>query len=221
MIKQATTIKPDSRFWNRIAERYARRPVADEQAYQTKLAKTNSYLKPAHHVLEIGCGTGSTALHHAPNVAFIRATDISEKMISIAKTKAMQASITNIEFEIEDINDLDVAPGLYDVILAHSILHLMPDVDRVFQRQHMMLKPGGLLISSTTCIGDFMNFIRYIIPVGRHLGLMPYVNVFTQEQLSQRLVDAGFIVLEHWQPKPKSATYIVAQKVTVPLRGYR
>ena len=45
---------PDARFWDRIARRYARKPVPDQQVYETKLGITDSYLEPHHEVLEIG-----------------------------------------------------------------------------------------------------------------------------------------------------------------------
>ena len=55
-----------SKFWDRIADRYSRRPVADEAAYQKKLEVTRQYFRPEMQVLEFGCGTGSTAIAHAP-----------------------------------------------------------------------------------------------------------------------------------------------------------
>jgi cyclopropane fatty-acyl-phospholipid synthase-like methyltransferase len=56
------------RFWNWMAKRYARQPVANEAAYRQKLETARSYLRPDMNVLEFGCGTGSTALLHAPHV---------------------------------------------------------------------------------------------------------------------------------------------------------
>ena len=119
-----TSSYPDAYFWNRIAKRYARKPVPDQQAYESKLAKTNSFLKPTDSVLEIGCGTGTTAIHHAPAVAHLRATDISEGMLEIARVKARVAEINNIDFEVTSIDNLSAAPSSFNVILAHSILHL-------------------------------------------------------------------------------------------------
>ena len=55
-----------SRFWDRHAKGYAKRPVPDEAAYQRKLKMTQDYLTPDMEVLELGCGTGTTALIHAP-----------------------------------------------------------------------------------------------------------------------------------------------------------
>ena len=66
-----------SKFWDKIAEKYAKRPIADEAAYQRKLAVTRDYFRPDMEVLEFGCGTGTTAINHAPYVKHIRATDIS------------------------------------------------------------------------------------------------------------------------------------------------
>ena len=87
------------RFWDRSAARYARRPIADEAAYQVKLEKTRAYLRPAMAILEFGCGTGSTALSHAPCVRHIRAIDISPKMVGIARDKAEAAGVGNVTFE--------------------------------------------------------------------------------------------------------------------------
>ena len=73
-----------ARFWDKIAERYSKRPIADEAAYQKKLQVTREYLRPDMEVLEFGCGTGSTAITHAPCVKHIHAIDISPKMIMLS-----------------------------------------------------------------------------------------------------------------------------------------
>lgn len=207
-----TRLYPEARFWNRIAARYARKPVPDQQVYQTKLAKTDSLLNSGDHVLEIGCGTGTTAIHHAPRVIQLRAIDISEQMIEIARAKARDADVSNIEFEVTSIDALSVRPQTYDVILAHSILHLLPNVDLVLRQLHAILKPGGMLISTTACIRDFMPLFRYIGPLGRKLRLMPYVNVFGAADLERWLSDAGFAIEESWQPSKKNGIFIVARK---------
>lgn len=79
---------PSPRFWDFIATRYARQPVPDEAVYQRKLEITRGVLEPHHEVLELGCGTGSTAIAHAPHVRQVRAVDISPRMLDIARRKA-------------------------------------------------------------------------------------------------------------------------------------
>lgn len=206
------SVYPDARFWNRIAKRYAKKPVPDQKIYETKLEKTNSFLKPTDRVLEIGCGTGTTALHHAPKIAHVLATDISERMIEIARAKARAAEVHNIDFEVTSVEKLNAPPDSFNVILAHSILHLVPGGDRELVRLHQMLAPGGLFISSTPCIGDFFPLFRYIGPLGRALGVFPRVNVFREVDLDRWFAAAGFTIEEWWQPTPKSGVYSVARK---------
>ena len=77
-----------AKFWEKIADQYSKESIADEAAYQKKLQVTQEYLKPHMEVLEFGCGTGSTAIIHAPYVKHIRAIDFSSNMIEIARRKA-------------------------------------------------------------------------------------------------------------------------------------
>ena len=201
-----------SRFWDRHAERYARRPVADETAYQKKLAVTRDYLRPDMEVLEFGCGTGSTALAHAPHVKHIRAIDISERMLAIARAKADVAGIGNVSFEQAAIDDLAVADAAYDAILGLSILHLVADRDAVIGQVHALLKPGGVFVSSTVCLGETMKFLRIVGPVGKFLGLLPLLRVFTANELVASLTGAGFAIAHRWQPAKGKAVFIVATR---------
>jgi cyclopropane fatty-acyl-phospholipid synthase-like methyltransferase len=55
-----------AKFWDKVADGYAKQPIADEAAYQKKLQITRDYLQPRMNMLEFGCGTGSTALAPCP-----------------------------------------------------------------------------------------------------------------------------------------------------------
>ncbi len=200
------------KFWNRHAAKYAERPVADQAVYEKKLAKTQSYLKPTMQLLEFGCGTGSTALIHAPHVKHIRATDISINMIEIAKDKAKKQGITNIDFEVSSIDELVVKDASLDAVLGLSILHLLKNKDSIIQRVYQMLKPGGVFITSTACLEDSMKFLKWIGPIGHVLGLLPTVNVFTVQQLEQSMLAAGFKIDHQWQPGKGKSVFMVAKK---------
>ncbi|QDZ13054.1 class I SAM-dependent methyltransferase [Devosia ginsengisoli] len=201
----------EDRFWNKLADSYARQPIADEAAYQTKLEVTRGYLQPDMELLEFGCGTGGTAILHAPYVRHIRAIDFSESMLAIARAKAAVAGVENITFERADITSFDAPDGSFDVILGMSILHLLADKDAVIAKVFRMLKPGGLFVSSTTCLGDTMGAFKLIAPVGKALGLLPQLDVMTTADLVRSLTSAGFSMEHQWQPGKGKAVFIVAR----------
>lgn len=203
-----------SRFWDRMAARYARKPVADEAAYRKKLALTRECLRPDMEVLEFGCGTGSTAIAHAPHVKEIRAIDISEKMLEIARSKTEAAGVGNVRFGQSDIDAFTAPDGTFDAVLGLSILHLLDDRCTAIAKVYRMLKPGGVFVSSTVCLGDTMRFFELIGSIGRFLGVMPLVRVFTVQELVDSLETAGFAIDHQWQPGKGKAVFIVAKKPT-------
>lgn len=201
------------KFWDKIAEKYSKQPVADEAAYQKKLEITREYFSPEMQVLEIGCGTGSTAITHAPYVKHIRATDISPEMLRIAREKAKAQGVDNVTFECASVDELQVESGSMDMVMAHSILHLLEERDTAISRIFDMLKPGGLFVSSTACLNDALWFLRPVIPLMCMFGKAPeVVKFFSSRQLLQSVTDAGFEIEQHWQPGKTKALFIVARK---------
>ncbi|WP_316358558.1 class I SAM-dependent methyltransferase [Devosia sp.] len=205
----------EDRFWDRLAERYARQPIADEAAYQRKLQITRDYLRPDMDVLEFGCGTGGTAILQAPYVRHITAIDFSQAMLDIACAKAAAAGTGNVTFERADITRFAPPAGSFDVILGLSILHLLADKDAVIARVFRLLKPGGVFISSTTCVGDTMGAFKLIAPLGKALGLLPQLDVMTSAELVASLTGAGFAIEQQWQPGRGKAVFIVARAGSV------
>lgn len=201
-----------AKFWERNALKYSRRQVANESAYQKKLEVTASYFKSDMRIWEFGCGTGTTALHHAPKVEYILATDIAAGMLKIAKEKAELAGVKNVEFQCSAVEELHLLPESFDMVMAHSILHLVKDKEAVLAKVYDALKPGGYLVSSTVCMGDIMNWFKYIAPVGKAIGLLPIVEIFTEKELFHSLKTAGFRIDYEWKAGEKSAIFIVAQK---------
>lgn len=203
-----------ARFWDNVAPRYSKKPVSDEASYQKKLKITQEYFRPDMEVLELGCGTGSTAMVHAPFVKHIHAVDISARMLEIAKGKVETAGIDNITFECAAIDDFTAADESLDAVLALSLLHLVTDKEAAMASIHRMLKPGGLFVSSTVCLGEnMMRYIRFINPLGRALGLMPMVKVFTAKEMEDSVTAAGFEIERLWLPPDGITAFIVARKV--------
>jgi 2-polyprenyl-3-methyl-5-hydroxy-6-metoxy-1,4-benzoquinol methylase len=199
-------------FWDRLADKYAAQPIADEDAYRAKLARTQAHLTPQMDIFEFGCGTGGTAITHAPLVRSVRAIDFSTRMIEKARQRAAEAGVDNVAFEQGDITSIAVEPGRYDMVLGLSILHLLEDRQTVIARVYEMLKPGGRFVSSTACLGDSMKWFGYIAPLGRALGLLPMLDVMTPDQLRADMLRTGFTIEHDWRPNPKSALFLIVRK---------
>lgn len=201
-----------AKFWDKIADRYLKQPITDVASYEKKLQVTQEYFQPNMEVLEIGCGTGSTAIVHAPYVKHIQAVDFSANMIDIAQTRAAAQNIPNITFEQSSIDELDISYQTLDAVLGLSILHLLEDKEGVIAKVFDMLKPGGIFVTSTVCLGDKMAWFKWIAPIGKFLGFFPLVKVFTVEELANSLTDASFKIDHQWQPDKNKAVFIVAKK---------
>jgi len=198
-------------FWDARAESYAKSPVGDEEAYKEKLETTQRYFDADSLVFEFGCGTGTTAIRHAPFVEKIVATDISSNMIEIARHKATAAGITNVEFQCSALEDLEAADASFDVVMAHNILHLLEDPEQAIRITYRLLKPGGVFVTSTGCLGDSFSHWRVMLIIMRIFRRAPYVNVLKRVTLENYFSNAGFEVDLQWRRK-KQAAFIILKK---------
>jgi 2-polyprenyl-3-methyl-5-hydroxy-6-metoxy-1,4-benzoquinol methylase len=199
-------------FWNKLADKYSKQPIADQASYEKKLDMTRRYLTPDSSVLEFGCGTGSTALLHAPYAGQILATDYSEKMIDIAQQKLTHEPVENVEFRTATIFDLPHPPESFDVVLGLNILHLVQDIDATIAKTHELLKPGGIFVTSTVCLAEKMSFFRLILPVGSGLGIFPTVHSLKITALEDKIKRGGFQILEKMVPEARSC-FLIAHSV--------
>lgn len=203
--------KPE-KFWNRLAKRYAKSPVSNEAVYQEKLDRTRKYLTPETRVLEFGCGTGTTAVAHAPYVKHIHATDLSTNMLEFAQGKIDAAGIANITLTCISIEELAKSGATYDVVMGHSILHLLEDKEVVIAKVYDLLEPGGVFVSSTTVSSRPKPVLTAVLALGKRIGLLPLVQFYSEESLVHSLTSAGFLIDQQWLPEGSDAVFIVTKK---------
>ena len=199
-------------FWDKAAKKYAASKIADMGGYEETLARTRSFLHAEDHLLEIGCGTGSTALKLAPSVRQMTATDISGGMLAIANEKLQNTDLTNLNFvRTEATNAIEGAP--FDAVCAFSLLHLLDDLDAGLAHFHSLLKPGGMLITKTACLRDMSIAMGPLVKVMQWIGKAPHVSIFNAQELEAAFLKAGFELVETgYHGKTRSTRFIAARR---------
>jgi len=188
--------KSPEKFWNLIASKYAASPITNREAYKTKIKKIKNLLATEKVVLDIGCGTGTQCGDIAGNVKQVTGIDISRKLLAIAEQRKAERKLDNVEFLQTSLFDERFQPGSFDVVMAFYVLHFFEDIDAVFKRIHDLLKPDGLFISETACIGDKNKIMGKLLRFAGHLGLLPKINLLKARQLEQALEKTGFSIVD-------------------------
>jgi ubiquinone/menaquinone biosynthesis C-methylase UbiE len=203
-------------FWDRIAPKYSKRPIGDMAAYEYTLDRTRSYLSPEDRVLELGCGTGSTALLLASGVREIVGTDMSGGMLDIAREKARTDDVDNARFEVMTAERATMTEDPFNAVLGFNLFHLTEDPERLFRNIHDRLPKGGYFISKTPCIGDpsmgvKRHGIRVLVSVMQLFGKAPMLRYLTQSGLEAMIESAGFEIVESGN-YPEMSRFVVARR---------
>ncbi len=201
-------------FWDRRAPGYVARPMKDVASYEKAMDRVRSYLTTEQEVLELGCGSGATARLLARHVRQVTASDISGKMIEFGREKAWNDGIENVSFVHTSAETLALDGRTYDVVMAFNVIHLIKGPADAINQVQRLVKPGGLLISKTPCLGDSAFYWRWLINVMRVVRYAPYVTYFRQVDLGRRIEQAGFKILETGNyPASPMGRFIVARKI--------
>lgn len=207
-------ILKDQVFWNKLAKRYAASPVRDEAAYEHTLARVRAYLEPDHTVLELGAGTGTTAVKLAPHVKSICASDLSSEMLEIAKERA--AGVENVTVAVGAVEEAPEGP--FDVVIAMNLFHLLPDLDAALRAAYQRLPEGGVFISKTPCLKDMKSLkwrlMLRALPLLRLFHKAPsVVRSYSVAEMDEAVARAGFEMVETGIfPADPPSRFIVARK---------
>ncbi|MGS5085287.1 class I SAM-dependent methyltransferase [Hydrogenophaga sp. A37] len=205
-----------ARFWDRIARKYAADPIADMAGYEATLRRVKGLLSTDQDVLEIGCGTGTTALRLAPHTRRLLTTDVSASMIDIAIEKLAAQPVPQLSFAVADADAPVFGQAKFHRVLAFNLLHLVSDLDQALALAVQTLRPGGLLISKTACISEMNPLIPYLaLPLMRAIGKAPHVLCFNGDALVSAMEQQGLEIVSverHGTRGKDIRVFIVARK---------
>jgi len=172
-------------------------------------------------VLDIGCGFGWHCSYAAENgAAYVLGTDISEKMLAVAREKTASPSVEYIRMAMEDIN---FAADSFDIAISSLALHYTASFEDICQRVYKALADGGSFVFSVehpvfTAHGsqDWVyssNGGREHWPVDRYFAQGRRDTIFLGEEVVKyhrtltayvgTLLKSGFTLTELVEPQPE------------------
>lgn len=179
---------------------------------------TKKYLKADDIVLDFGCATGSKALSLAGGVKKIHAIDISSNMIDLAKSKALDRKIENVDFEQATLDNLNWPNESFDVVMAFNVLHLLENDREAVLKIHELLKPQGLLITNIPCLAEKMHLFtklkfQFYVFLSK-IRLFPNIKRYKYPDVDH-LINSGqfYILKKEYFYLDLSSLYLVAQKI--------
>lgn len=110
-------------------------------------------LLKGRRVLDLGCGSGRDVYALAQLVGSegeVVGVDMTDEQLAVAQAHQDwhagvfgYANVRFIKGYIEKLDELDLAPGSFDVIVSNCVVNLSPDKAAVLRGVHRLLKPGG------------------------------------------------------------------------------
>lgn len=166
------------------------------------------HLQPGEKVLDVGCGTGASALPAAKLVGpqgEVVGIDIAENMLVRARAKAHRAGLTNARFDFVDMADSGFASDRFDGVVSVFSLFFVPDMERQLAELWRLLKPGGQILVTVWAEDAFQpaatifsEGLKQIRPDWVQ-SERPWVRLTVPENLHQLFLDAGTSdpIIEH------------------------
>ncbi|GAB4415025.1 MAG: hypothetical protein OHK0032_11160 [Thermodesulfovibrionales bacterium] len=105
-------------------------------------------IKNGDRVLDVGCGTGTSALiiaGDAGDKGEVVGIDLSDKMLDIAGKKLKRSGFRNVTFLKADVEDIPYPDSYFDKVTAFAVLHEMTHDGRInaLREIHRLLRPDG------------------------------------------------------------------------------
>ncbi|MBV6449922.1 MAG: Aklanonic acid methyltransferase DnrC [Anaerolineales bacterium] len=108
-------------------------------------------LQTGDQVLDVCCGSGASAIPAAEKVGangFVLGVDLSERLLELARAKAKNQGLQNIEFHIGDMLDLHL-PAKFDAVVCVFGIFFVEDTSEAVRSLWQLVRPGGQLAITT------------------------------------------------------------------------
>jgi ubiquinone/menaquinone biosynthesis C-methylase UbiE len=107
------------------------------------------------HVLDLGCGDGTTAIPSARKGATVLGVDIARYLVDAGKARAREAGLTNITFQEGDASNLSgLKSDFFDQVVSVFGAMFAPRPLDVAKEMVRVTKPGGKITMGNWIPGD-------------------------------------------------------------------
>ncbi len=180
---------PANTFW----ERYGRRTVERLR------------LTPGMRVLDVCCGSGASAIPAAEIVGpsgSVVGVDLAENLLELARAKAKQRGLENIQFKSGDLTKLPFDEGTFDTVVCVFGIFFVPDMQAALRELKRMVRTGGRLAITTwgpnffePANTTFWNSVRSVRP-DLYKGFNPWDRISEVDAVHALFVAAGLPEVE-------------------------
>ena len=202
-------------FWDKMSSSYDNQVKNYQQTYTDTIERTKKYLKKKDVVLDFACGTGITTIQISGFVREIHAIDISQRMIDITEKKAEKNGIYNVILYNTDLFKNEFNKNSFDVVSAFNILYFLKNGPGNISRIYELLKPGGLFISATDCLGENISLLNRIKQLLNRIGILPFMKMYSISELEDLVTDVDFKIIETANLYDNPPNYFIVAKKNV------
>jgi SAM-dependent methyltransferase len=159
-------------------------------------------LRPGEHVLDVGCGCGTTTIDAARNLnpgGSAVGIDITRPLLDAARQRAAAASVDNVEFVEGDAEKHLFPEASFDVVISRFGIMFFADPKAAFTNLGRATRPGGRL--AVVCPADPLQSEWIAIAfaaAAQHVGLpdlgppgAPGTFAFADGERLERTIRAG------------------------------
>jgi len=168
-----------SNFWDFCAPFYDIAEKMNGRSYGEMLKLAESLVPKGATVLEAAAGTGAISIAVSGKASSILCTDISEKMLNVARRKIKKRDIGNIEVASRSIYDLGEADNAFDIVIAGQVLHLVDEPQKAANELRRIAKSMIILPMSFT--KNLRGISKLSFNLYKLLGFAPRVELAADE----------------------------------------
>jgi ubiquinone/menaquinone biosynthesis C-methylase UbiE len=156
-------------------------------------------------VLDVGCGTGASALPAAQAVGAhgsVLGVDLAASLLDRARRKATSSGFTNVEFRLADMTTLGYPDGRFDAVVSVFSIFFVPDMEGLVRELWRMVRPGGKLAVTTWGPRMFEPaYSRWLLAVKEerpdlHSAFNPWDRITDVASVERLLLDGGVTNVE-------------------------